>query len=162
MFVDANGLALLRFATLLAGDVRGGEDLLQSMLEKIYPRWAAGHPPDDGYGYARTALLHAAQRSWRRRQANPEVLLANPPETPTIDPDDDPLLREALLRALRQLPKRQRSVVVLRYFDGYTEGQVAKLLGCSVGTVKTHAHRGLQRLGADPQLARHFDPALEG
>ena len=160
-FVDATGLALLRFATLLAGDVRGGEDLLQSVLEKIYPRWAAGRPPDDGYGYARTALLHAAGRSWRRRQVSREVLVADPPERASIDPHDDPLLREALLRSLRQLPKRQRAVVVLRYFDGYTEGQVAKLLGCSVGTVKTHAHRGLRRLREDPQLARHYDPVLE-
>jgi RNA polymerase sigma-70 factor (sigma-E family) len=160
-FVDSRGMALLRFATLLAGDVRGGEDLLQSVLEKIYPRWATGRPPDDGFGYARAALLHAAQRSWRRRQANREFLVPNPPERATIDRHDDPLLRDALLHSLRQLPMRQRAVVVLRYFDGYTEGQVAKLLGCSIGTVKTHAHRGLQRLRQDPQLARHYDPALE-
>ncbi len=160
-FVDSNGLSLLRFATLLAGDVRGGEDLLQSVLEKIYPRWVSGHPPDDGDAYARAALLHAAQRSWRRRQAHPEVLVADPPDRATVDPDADPLLRDALLRSLRRLPKRQRAVVVLRYFDGYTEGQVAGLLGCSVGTVKTHAHRALQRLREDSQLARHFDPALE-
>jgi RNA polymerase sigma-70 factor (sigma-E family) len=160
-FIASDGVALLRFATLLAGDVAGGEDLLQSVLEKLYPRWASGHPPEDGYGYARAAILHAAQRSWRRRRSHPEVLVADPPEIATTDPDSDPLLREALLRSLGRLPKRQRAVVVLRYFDGRPESEVATLLGISVGTVKTHAHRGLRKLRDDPRLARHFQPVGE-
>ncbi|NBM15588.1 sigma-70 family RNA polymerase sigma factor [Streptomyces sp. GC420] len=64
--------------------------------------------------------------------------------------------REALLRALRDLSARQRAVMVLRYWEDLSEQDIAGVLNCSVGTVKTHARRGLEALRAHPVLAPHF------
>jgi RNA polymerase sigma-70 factor (sigma-E family) len=160
-FVRGKGLGLLRLATLLTGDPGAGEDLLQSVLAAMYGRWAKGRPPDAPDAYARKALAHGAQRLWRRRRTHLETLVAEPPDTPQSGPFSDPALRHVLLAALRQLPARQRAVVALRYFDDYREAEVAELLGCRIGTVKSHAHRGLQRLRSDPALAAYLDPVTE-
>lgn len=161
LFVRLRGARLLRLATLLAGDLGRGEDLLQSTLEKVYVRWAKGPPPDEPYAYVRAALVHAAQRSWRHRRRGPEMLVG---EVATADRGvgaDVGLLRGSLLDALADLPARQRAVIALRFFDSYSEVEVAELLGLNLGTVKTHAHRGLRRLRADPRLAGYLDPVRE-
>ena len=160
-FVRTSGLGLLRLATMLTGDPGAGEDLLQTVLAAMYGQWAKGRAPDLPDAYARKSLLRAAQRVWRRRRVSLETLVAAPPETPAGAPTDDPALRRLLLNALQQLPARQRAVVALRYFDDYSEADVAGLLGCRVGTVKSHAHRGLTRLRSDPSLAAYLDPAME-
>ena len=160
-FVRASGLGLLRLAVLLAGETAAGEDLLQSVLATMYGQWAKGRPPDSPEAYARKALAHAAQRVWRRRRTRLETLVAEPPEVSTSERLDDPALRAVLLTALRQLSARQRAVVALRYFDDYSEADVAELLGCRIGTVKSHAHRGLLNLRRNPELAAYFDPAME-
>lgn len=161
-FVRADGPKLLRLAAMLSGDERGGEDLLQTTLENVYGQWVKGDPPEHPYAYARAALVHAAQRSWRLRRRNRETLVSEfPDHEPAPMAGDRGLLREALLRALRRLPIRQRTVIALRYLDDYSEGEVAELLGCRVGTVKSHAHRGLLRLRDDPALAGYLDPVLE-
>ena len=110
---------------------------------------------------SRTALVNAAGRRWRRRSANREVLVAEPPDQPARTAAPDVLLRAALLGVLRELPARQRAVVALRYLDDYAERDVAAILGCSVGTVKTLGHRALRRLRADPRLADYLDTVME-
>lgn len=87
--------------------------------------------------------------------------MAELPDAVAAPEGGDVVLRGALLRALRTLPVRQRAVVALRYFDDYSERDVAQILGCTAGTVKSHAHRALRRLRADPVLASYFDPVLE-
>jgi RNA polymerase sigma-70 factor (sigma-E family) len=160
-FVRLRSAALFRFSVVLTGDVGAAEDLLQSVLEKVYGRWAAGHPPDNPEAYSRTALVNAARRLWRRRGSSREVLLAELPEGPATESSSDVLLRSALLAVLRTLPVRQRAVVALRYFDDYSESDVAQILGCNVGTVKSHAHRALRKLRADPRLAGYLETVKE-
>jgi RNA polymerase sigma factor (sigma-70 family) len=87
--------------------------------------------------------------------------VAEAPETPAPGATSDPALRHVLLTALRELPARQRAVVALRYFDDYSEADVAELLGCRIGTVKSHAHRGLSRLRSNPLLTTYLDPVTE-
>jgi RNA polymerase sigma factor (sigma-70 family) len=94
-------------------------------------------------------VLYREHVSWWRRRRVREVLAAEPPEpaqSSARDFTDDVAQADALARALLQLPPRQRAVVILRYFEDRTEGEVADLLGCSVGTVRSHNARGLARL----------------
>jgi RNA polymerase sigma-70 factor (sigma-E family) len=156
-FVRGRSTALLRTAVLLAGGDRGhAEDLLQGVLERMYVRWdrISGAPE----AYARRALVNAATNRWRGRRRRPELPLAEDRPAPADGPAAVDL-RDALVRALLTLPPRQRAVLVLRYFDDMTEADVADLLDCSVGTVKSQASRGLARLRAE---AGHLDPARTG
>lgn len=110
-----------------------------------FPRRAIDNPD----AYVRTVLLRT-YLAGRARRWTGEVPIGVLPDAATTTPDAD--LRLELLRALGTLPRQQRAVVVLRYFDDQTEAQAASLLGCSVGTVKTHAARALATLRAVPAL----------
>ena len=147
-FVAARTGALLRTAYLLTGDQQLAEDLVQSALVKASLRWrrivAKGHPEP----YVRTVLYREHVSSWRRRKVA-EVLAAELPEPrrPTAPDFVDELAESDSIRAaLLRLPPRQRAVLVLRYFEDRPEGEVAAMLGCSVGTVRSHNARGLARL----------------
>jgi RNA polymerase sigma-70 factor (sigma-E family) len=146
-FVRDRSSALLRTAVLLVGGDRGqAEDLLQGVLERMYVRWARIDGPPEAY--ARRALAHAAVNRWRTRRRRPELPLTDPDRgrTATGDGTAGVDLRDALVRALLTLPPRQRAVLVLRYFDDLPEEEVARALGCSVGTVKSQSSRALARL----------------
>ena len=160
-FFRVRGAALYRFSVALTGDEEAAADLLQTVLTRVYARWTISPWPDDPDANARTALVHAAGQFWRRRSKSREVLMAEPPETVATADGGDVVLRGALLRALLKLPLRQRAVIALRYFDDYSERDVAQILGCKPGTVKSQAHRALRRLRTDPLLAGYLDPVLE-
>ncbi len=160
-FVRQSGASLLRTAVLLTGDGHLGEDFLQSVLAKVYLRWAAGHPPESPEAYVRTALVRGAGRFrlWHRPWV--ESLTPEAPERSAPASDSDQQLRAELLAALRRLSTRQRAVIALRYFDDLSEAETAHALGCSVGSVKTHAHRGLAKLRLDPLLEAYFREVVE-
>jgi RNA polymerase sigma-70 factor (sigma-E family) len=146
-FVRDRSTALLRTAVLLVGGDRGhAEDLLQGVLERMYVRWdrIEGAPEP----YARRALTHAAVNRWRTRRRRPELplLAEDPGGAASGDRAADVDLRDALVRALLTLPARQRAVLVLRYLDDLPEEEVARAMGCSVGTVKSQTSRALARL----------------
>jgi RNA polymerase sigma-70 factor (sigma-E family) len=144
-FVRDRSTALLRTAVLLAGGDRGhAEDLLQGVLERMYVRWDRIDGPPEAY--ARSALAHAAVNRWRSRRRRPELPLITDAGPVAGDPAATVDLRDALVRALLTLPPRQRAVLVLRYFDDLPEGDAARALGCSVGTVKSQTSRALARL----------------
>lgn len=147
-FVRDRSPELLRSAWLLTGDWHAAHDLIQVALEKTWPRWGKRvHHPD---AYVRRVML-TTYLSWRGRRWTAEIPTAQLPEcTCTADESD---LRLALLTALSALTPRQRAVIVLRYFDDLPEAETAGLLGCSIGSVKSHASRGLQQLRATPGLA---------
>lgn len=149
-FVAARSPALLRTAWLLTGDPDRAQDLLQTTLATCWPRWSRIRS-DDPEGYVRRVLARTYARSWRRRW-NGEVPTEALPETvgPTAD---DPDLRETVRRALAQLPRRQRAVVVLRHFDDLTEAQTASALGVTVGTVKSQHSRAMATLRRSPLLS---------
>jgi RNA polymerase sigma-70 factor (sigma-E family) len=141
--VADRGDALLAAAVLLAGSRAGGEDLLQAALERLMRSW--GRVNGDLEGYLRRILYHLAVDSWRQRRRRPEVLTrVEPPGRP--DGTEEIALRQALVQALAQLPPRQRAVLVLRYWEQLSEAEAAEVLGCSIGTVKSSASRGLARL----------------
>jgi RNA polymerase sigma-70 factor (sigma-E family) len=157
-FVSSRGPALLRTAYLLTGDRHLAEDLMQTALAKTYRHWSrvsSGSPE----AYVRQAMVRE-NISWWRRRRGAEVTVAEVPESPM--PRDDVDRRLALDSALRQLTPQQRAVLVLRYYADLTERQTADALGCSVGTVKTHAHRALARLREfKPELAELLGDANE-
>jgi RNA polymerase sigma-70 factor (sigma-E family) len=141
--VAERGSALLGAAVLLTGSQAAGEDLLQAALERLMRSW--GRVREDRERYLRRTMYHLAIDQWRRRRRRPEAFIDyEPPGRP--DATDAVDLRDALSRALAQLPPRQRAVLVMRYWEQLSEAEVAEMLGCSVGTVKSTASRGLSRL----------------
>jgi RNA polymerase sigma-70 factor (sigma-E family) len=141
--VAERGSALLGTAVLLAGSRAAGEDLLQAALERLMRSWGRVH--EDRERYLRRTMYHLAIDQWRRRRRRPEVFIEY--EHPGHgDATDDLDLRDALGQALAQLSPRQRTVLVLRYWEQLSEAEAAEALGCSVGTVKSTASRGLSRL----------------
>jgi RNA polymerase sigma-70 factor (sigma-E family) len=139
------GDQLLRASIALAGSRQEGEELLQAALERLVRKWRRVKD-DNPEGYLRRTMCNLAADDWRRRTRwiRKRHLLqpdsAGPSETATVD------LRDELIRLLRQLPPRQRAVIVLRYWELRSEAEVADLLGCTEGTVKSTASRGLHKL----------------
>ncbi|GAA4104351.1 SigE family RNA polymerase sigma factor [Actinomadura miaoliensis] len=155
-FVAARSGSLMRLAYVLTGDQHAAEDLLQSVLTKTAARWR--HVDDNPEAYVRRAMYHEQINRWRRRRR--ESAVAAPPERVAADRSDEVDLRLALERALLALPARKRAVLVLRYFEDLPEAQVAEILGCSVGTVRSQTHRAIVRLRElVPELADHLQTA---
>ena len=151
-FVRARGPALQRTAYLLTGDWGLAEDLLQTALAKACLRWSRIRH-EDPEGYVRAVLANTYATAWRRRWRG-EVPVLDLPEGSAPDDWERADDRLHLAAALARLPRRQRAVVVLRFFDDLTETAVAAALGISVGTVKSQTAKALARLRADPALVR--------
>jgi RNA polymerase sigma-70 factor (sigma-E family) len=151
-FVHARQGALMRSAYLITGDRQLAEDLLQGALIKLAERWRrlSGGDPE---AYVRKVLYHDAVSRWRRHRR--ERLTGEPAETPAAGPDlaEAVVRRTEVERALANLTAKQRSVLVLRFFDDLSEAQAAQILGVSIGTVKSQTHDALRRLRA--QLAEY-------
>jgi RNA polymerase sigma-70 factor (sigma-E family) len=141
-FVDQRYGDLLRMAYLLTGSAHDAEDLVQSALLKVMRRW---RKVDDPFAYLRRTMANQHISIWHRVRSR-ELIGAEAPEPAGDDTADRVVQREAVLEALRGLPPRTRVVVVLRYLDDLPEAAVAEMLGWPVGTVKSHASRGLARL----------------
>ena len=149
-FVRASGERHLRVAVLLTGDWHAAEDLVQASLVKLYRAWPGvdqvGGEPD---AYLRRIIVNT-HRSWWRARWRREAPAAQLPDPPGRGEDaDQRALAVSVRQALRQLSPKQRAVLVLRYYEDLPEAEIASLLGCSPGTVKTHAHRGLRALRAE-------------
>ena len=151
-WVTGHRTRLLRSAYLLTGDLAHAEDLVQEAVIKVAERWGRlrlGHPT----AYARTIIVHDHASWWRRRRETPR---ADPLDGVAAAPETDPVNgwtgRSVLLAALAELPRRQRAVVVLRYFDDLTERETAEVLDVTVGTVKSQAHAALTRLRRHAEL----------
>jgi len=149
---------LLRTAYLLTGSSHAAEDLVQTALLGAMRRW---EQIEDPMAYLRRAMVNHRVSIWRRIGSR-EVITAALPDSVTrrmARPDDSATVaqRDELLTALGTLPARMRAVLVLRYWEDISEAETAEILGCSVGTVKSHASRGLVRLRAvlESGTARH-------
>jgi RNA polymerase sigma-70 factor (sigma-E family) len=147
---------LLRTAVLLTGSREAGQDLLQTGLERLLRHWRtlSGDPE----AYLRRTLYNLAADGFRRQgrlQRKLQLLRAEarPPADATAEVD----LRDALVRLLVQLPPRQRTVLVLRYWEQLTEAETAAALGWPEGTVKSAASRGLRRLRGLADSWQHTD-----
>lgn len=146
-FVQGRSPSLYRTACLLVGGDRAlAEDLLQQALVGLYAGWGGMREPAAAESYVRTTLARSAV-SWRRsRGRKTETLMADVPTPGSTDGFAGIDERHTLLPLLRSLPARQRAVVVLRYYEDLSEEQIASVLGCSRGAVKSHASRALSTL----------------
>lgn len=144
-FVAARGRALCRTAYLLTGDWQVGEDLVQEALTRTYLRRRRLRSTAALEPYTRKVLL-SLFLSARRRRWQHELPYADLPDRAGDSGLDVVLDRDGLWTALMALTGHQRAVLVLRYFEDLTEADIALVLGCSPGAVKTHATRGLDHL----------------
>jgi RNA polymerase sigma-70 factor (sigma-E family) len=156
-FVRTRTTSLLRVAYLLTGDRHAAEDLLQDVCERMYVHWPRIHGAPEAY--ARRALVNRSTNRWRLRGRRPETTLAHH-DVAQPDHSTDVAVRDTVVRALRELPPRQRAAVVLRYLEDLPIAQVAEALGCSEGTVKSNVSRGLDKLRAT--LTTHLPLATRG
>ncbi|WP_425248105.1 SigE family RNA polymerase sigma factor [Streptomyces sp. NEAU-NA10] len=153
-FVRARWSRLVRTAYLLTGDVHHAEDLTQTALAKAYRSWRRISRSDNPEAYVRRMLVSCNSDRFRKRRVT-EALTAAPPERARHDEAAGQVeMRGSLLDGLARLPAKQRAVVVLRYWEDLSEAEVADVLGCSPGTVKSQASKGLAKLRTYPGLAR--------
>jgi RNA polymerase sigma-70 factor (sigma-E family) len=156
-FVEARERALQRTAWLLTGDWALAEDLVQTALARSWPRWEGIRRRDDPEIYVRRVMVNT-WASWRRRRWRGEKASPAVPDSPaTGDMAAEVTVRMAVRGALGALSGRQRAVLVLRVFDDLPEAQVAQMLNCSVGTVKSTMSRALAKLRVDPRLAEFME-----
>jgi RNA polymerase sigma-70 factor (sigma-E family) len=143
-FVAARSPALFRLAYVLTADQHAAEDLLQSALTRAAAHWGRIHSAPEGY--VRRIMYRQQVSWWRRGSRRRETAMAQLPELPAADQvalaEDRLTLRDALLA----LPPGKRAVLVLRYLEDLPERQVADMLGCSVGTVRSQTHKAITQL----------------
>jgi RNA polymerase sigma-70 factor (sigma-E family) len=147
-FVQCRGQHHLRVAVLLTGDWHAAEDLVQASLAKLYRAWPRLDTGTDPDAYLRRIIINTHRSWWRTRWRRETPAADLPDQAAGADPADQHAAADQVRRALATLPHQQRAVLVLRYFEDLPETEVARLLGCSVGSVKTHTHRGLRALRA--------------
>ena len=146
-FVAASSARLLRTAYLVTGDPQQAQDLLQIALERTYRRWGRVRRSQLPEAYVRRMIVNAATDAWRAARGRQTVVLDETHAPPRPDAAvSDLITRQALFACVRELPVGQRAVLVLRYFDDLTEAETARVLGCSVGTIKSQHARAIARL----------------
>ncbi|MGW0080562.1 SigE family RNA polymerase sigma factor [Streptomyces sp. NPDC003393] len=152
-YVQERRASLYATAYHLTGDRFEAEDLLQSALFSTYKAWDRISDKAAVGGYLRRTMTNLHISAWRRRKLN-EYPTEELPETPG---DTDAMrgteLRAVLWQALARLPELQRTMLVLRYYEGRTDPEIADILGISVGTVKSSIWRSLRRLREDEVLS---------
>jgi RNA polymerase sigma-70 factor (sigma-E family) len=152
-FMTARERSLQRTAWLLTGDRALAEDLVQTALAQTWRHWDRIRRRDDPELYVRRIMVNTWS-SWYRRKwrgERPSELVVDQPTC--SDVATEVAMRIAVKHALGSLNDRQRAVVVLRLFDDLSEAQVASVLECPIGTVKSLMSRALAKLRADPGLA---------
>ena len=150
--VVARSAALLRTAYLLTGSRADAEDLLQTALAKTFLSWDRIRDREAVDGYVRRVMVNTQTSWWRRRKVDEHPTGELPERGGGRDDTADLDLHDALWTALAALPKRQRAMVVLRYYEDLSEAETASVMGVSVGTVKSTTSRALAKLREDASL----------
>ena len=154
-FLEAELGSLLRFAAVLTGDRGVAEDVLQDVLIRANARWERIGRMDHCRAYVRRMIVNEYV-SWRRRSwrsvAGGTAEEVSDGQAPDISVAV--IQRHALLAELARLPRRQRAVIVLRYYEGLSDSEVAQVLGCRPATVRGYAARALATLRVDPATPR--------
>ena len=148
-FLTVRLSALLRYATVLACDPHLAEDIVQEVLARAQPRWSRIAAADVPEAYVKRMIINELA-SWRRRRAARVVpmslavldAVSAPGANPAAEFDE----RDAMIRRIAALPLRQRIVVALRFYEGFSDEEIADLLGCRPATVRSHASRALATL----------------
>lgn len=139
-------VGLVQFGTFLVGERAGGEDVAQTALMKVHGSWSRIEDKAAAGAYTRKVMVRLAERGRRRRWSGERPTPITPDAVVTLDRTDELAVADAVHRALAHLPVAQRAVLVLRYYEGCSEAEIAHLLAISVGTVKSRAARGLAAL----------------
>lgn len=159
-FAAESGAELLRIATLLAPDPHTAEDVYQETLQRLAARWSRVDSPK---AFCRRVMHNIVVDQMRARARRPHELrlfdTTEKSDPRSADPHHSVELWPSLRAALNSLTVQQRTVLVLRYFDDRSEAEVAKLLGISVGTVKSTASRAIAHLRGFPGLVTIFTTA---
>ena len=158
-YVEARTGALLRLAYLLCGNAHTAEDIVQEALVRAHRRWdrvtRAGNPD----AYVRRIVVNQ-HRSWRRRRSSTELTVepSGLPPSAVGDSQDALAVRDLTWRMLHELTEQQRAVLVLRYYEDLGDADIAELLGCAPGTVRSLAARAFAQLRRHPDLAGYDPP----
>lgn len=139
-FVRARLPELLRFGRVLTGNSEAAADLVQDALERTMLAWSRLDDRDDPVAYVRRVMVNRNISVWRRLRR--ETVTDDPPDVAHVDSHRD----HDLWHALQTLPARQRAVLALRYYEDLSEAEIARVLGCSAGTVKSQASKGMAKL----------------
>ena len=141
-FAAARLPALLRYALLLSGEREQARDIVQDVLTRALLRWDRIDRADEPYAYVRRMVTNE-YLSWRRRRRLVTVPLEHSPEPVAAGPDEH---GEELWALLTDLPRQQRAVLVLRYYEGLGDQEIGDVLGCRSSTVRAYASRALATL----------------
>ncbi|GGS25969.1 MULTISPECIES: SigE family RNA polymerase sigma factor [Actinokineospora] len=156
-FLNQRLASLLRYATVLTCDPVQAQDIVQDVLVRAQQRWSRIGRMELPAAYVKRMVTNEFL-SWRRRRTDVAVpfatidALSPPVSDPTIVIDQ----RAALLAGIARLPRKQRAAVVLRYYDGCTDEEIATELGCSTGTVRSHISRAVATLRAAIQTEQEL------
>ena len=160
-YMAARQPSLLRTAYLLTGDRHAAEDLVQTALAKLYLSWDKVQRRELVDGYVRRIMVNENNSLWRRAWKRNEVATGELPEGSAVTAKPDHGEKAALWEFVQSLPRKQRAVIVLRYYEGLSEAEIAEILGISVGTVKSQASRAIasmrQRMSSQPTLATDLE-----
>ncbi|HBF85467.1 MAG TPA: SigE family RNA polymerase sigma factor [Streptomyces sp.] len=152
-YVQERRASLYATAYHLTGDRFEAEDLLQSALFSTYRAWDRISDKAAVGGYLRRTMTNLHISAWRRRKLNEYPTEELPETVGDTDAMRGTELRAVLWQALARLPELQRTMLVLRYYEGRTDPEIASILGISVGTVKSSIWRSLRRLREDEVLS---------
>lgn len=145
-FAEGRLAAVLRFAAVLTGDRALAEDVVQEVLIRTHARWRKIGRLDHPESYIRKMIVNefisSKRRTWRFVPAGSEM----PDVAPAPDHASRHAERDALLAEIGKLPRRQRAVLVLRYYEGLSDTEIADVLGCAPGTIRGYASRALAAL----------------
>ena len=155
-YMAARQPSLLRTAYLLSGDRHTAEDLVQTALAKLYLSWDKVQKRELLDGYVRRIIVNEHNRLWRRAWKRREHSTDVVPDDRSVDDRHDDGQGAALWEFVQTLPRKQRAVIVLRYYEDLSEAETAEVLGISVGTVKSQTSRALAAM----RSRVHDNPAL--
>ncbi|MDT7727028.1 MAG: hypothetical protein QOI21_3604 [Actinomycetota bacterium] len=151
LFVAERLDRLLRYATALTCDRHLAEDIVQEVLLRAQPRWSRIESVQSPNLYVRRMVTNE-YLSWRRRRAAREISfehhMLNDLGTPTSDVAGQHAERAVMRALIAKLPRKQRAAILLRYYEDRTDQEIAEVLGCGTGTVRSHLSRALSTLRA--------------
>ncbi|GAB3151276.1 SigE family RNA polymerase sigma factor [Micromonospora sonneratiae] len=149
-FADSRLAALLRYAVMLTGDPHLAQDLVQETMVRVQLNWRRVDRADSPERYVRRMLTNQFV-DWRRGSWVRRVLLRAEPEELAVPTDHAQTTadRDQLWSQLARLPRRQRAALVLRYYEDLPDAEIAEVLGCAVGTVRSAISRALATLRAE-------------
>jgi RNA polymerase sigma-70 factor (sigma-E family) len=147
---------LLRYATALTCDPHLAQDVVQDVLLRVQRRWSLIEPMQAPDAYIRRMITNE-YLSWRRRRAARTVASTHRAletlSAPVADPATQYAERDAMRSRIARLPRKQRAAILLRYYEDCTDAEIAEVLGCTEGTVRSHISRALATLRANESPA---------